>query len=100
MAQHDDQRSPEPLRGELDTADLGSGDDVSGHAYHEQIAQALIEDNFCRNPRIGAPEDHREWFLACRQLGAPRLVAADIGARNARRKATVSLLQSIECFSR
>ena len=33
----------EPLRGELNTADLRGRHDVSGNANHEQVAQSLIE---------------------------------------------------------
>ena len=43
VAQHHDESCAEPLRCELDTADLGRGDDVPGDPDDKQVAQALIE---------------------------------------------------------
>jgi len=52
MAQYDDEWCAELLRGELDTADLRSGHDISRHADDEEIAEALIENNLGRHPRV------------------------------------------------
>ena len=42
-------------------------DDVPRHADHEQIADALVEDQFGRNPRVGAPDDYGNWRLPLRK---------------------------------
>ena len=42
VAQYDNERCAEPLRGELDAADLGRRDDVAGDADDEQVAQPLV----------------------------------------------------------
>ena len=73
VAEHHHQPRAEPRRGELDAADLRRRDDVSGHADHEQIAQALVEHDLRGHARVGAPEDDRERLLGVRQLGPPGL---------------------------
>ena len=73
VAQHHHQAGAELFGGELDAADLGWGDDVAGDADDEQIAEALIEDDFDRYPGVGTAENGGEWFL-CSQptpIGAP-----------------------------
>jgi hypothetical protein len=47
VAQNHNERCAEPLCGELNTADLRGSDDVPRNADDKQIAQALIEDDFC-----------------------------------------------------
>ena len=57
MSEHHDEPRAEALGGELDAADLRRRDDVPGHADDEQVAQALVEDDLRRHPRVGASED-------------------------------------------
>ena len=45
--------------------------EVSGHPDHEQIARALIERQFRRDPRIRATQDRRERLLSQRAAGTP-----------------------------
>src|SRR4051794_1750294 len=80
VAHDHDETRPEPLRGELDAADLRRGDDVTRHADDEQIAQPLVEDDLSRRARVRAAEHDRERRL--RELATPpvadhRLDAAD-----------------------
>ena len=44
------------------------GGHVAGHADHEQIAEALIEHDLRRDPRVGACESRCVRMLTCRQL--------------------------------
>jgi hypothetical protein len=44
------QSRAEPSRGELDAADLRRRDDVPGDTDHEQVAEALIEDDLGWHP--------------------------------------------------
>jgi hypothetical protein len=50
VAQNHNEPCAEPLRGELNTADLRGSDDVSGNADNKQVAQAVVEDDLCRDP--------------------------------------------------
>jgi hypothetical protein len=75
VAQHDDERRPEPLGGELDAADLRGRDDIAGNADDEQVAEALVEDDLRRHPRVGTAEDDGERFLTERQLMPARLAS-------------------------
>jgi len=100
VPQNHHQPGTEPRRGELDAANLRSSDDVAGHADDKQVAQALVEDDLCWDPRVGTPEDDGERLLTCRQLVAARLAREYVAAPNARHEATVSLSEAFECFSR
>jgi hypothetical protein len=89
----------EPYCGELDTAYLRGSDDVSGNADDKQVAQALVEDDFCRHPRVGTSEDNGERLLTCRQLAAARLTRQR-AAPSPRYETTVTLSKAFERFSR
>ena len=52
------------VHGVFDGADLIGGGDVAGHPDHEEIADALVEDDFRGHPGVGAGEDHRQRVLA------------------------------------
>ncbi len=99
MPQHDHQTHAVPLGGELDAADLRRGDDVAGHADHEQVAQALVEHDLHRHARVGAAEDDGERFLALDELTAPRVIGQRVEARRARYEAAVAFSQSLERFA-
>ena len=92
--------SVEPCRGELDATDLRSSDDVPGNADNKQVAQALVEHDLCRHPRVGTTENDGERLLTCRQFAAACLARACVGASNVRYETTVTLAQAFECFWR
>ena len=92
VAEHDHEPRAEPLGGELDAADLRRRDDVAGDADHEQVAQALVEDDLRRHARVRAAEDDGERLLACGQLAAARL--ARRGVSGSRTSATKRRLPS------
>jgi hypothetical protein len=48
VAQNHKERRAEALCGELNVADLRGSDDVSSNADDKQVAQTLVEDDFCR----------------------------------------------------
>src|SRR5258705_1882730 len=91
VAQNHDERCAEPLRSELNAADLRGSDDVSRNADDKQIAQTLVEDDLCRHARVGTSENDSERLLGCSQLAATRLANECVAAPNARREETVPL---------
>ena len=100
VAQNHHEPSAEPCRGELDATDLRSSDDVSGNADNEQVAQALVEDDLCWHPRVGATENDGERLLTCCQFVAACLARECVGASDVRCEATVTLSQAFERFWR
>ena len=90
VAQYDDERCAEPLRGELDAADLGRRDDVAGDADDEQVAQPLVEDNLRWDSRVRTAEDNCEWLLTCSELTTSCLSQERVDAAHPRREASVS----------
>lgn len=58
---------------ELDAADLRGGDDVAGDTDDEEIPEALVEDEFGGDPRIGTTQDDSERLLGCCELDAASL---------------------------
>jgi hypothetical protein len=75
VAQYDNQSRVESGRGKLDAADLRRSYYVSGNADDEQVAQALIEDEFGRGAGVRAPQDDRERLLAVKELRATRITS-------------------------
>jgi hypothetical protein len=73
--------------------------DVARDADDEQIAEALIENNFRRHTRVRAAEDDRERFLPLRELVAPRGADARI-ALALGHEAPIALAQQVERFPR
>src|SRR2546429_9537314 len=100
MPKNHHQASAEPRRRELDAADLRGSDDVSGNTNDKQVAQALVEDDLSRHPRVGTTENNGERLLTRGQLVAARLARERVMAPNVRYKATVALPQAFEGFSR
>jgi hypothetical protein len=98
VTQHHDESGAEPPRGELDTADLRRGDDVSGNTDDKQVTQTLIEDDLRWHPRIGTSENDGERLLACRHLAAAHLARECVAATNVRHESTVPLEQAFECL--
>ena len=70
VAQDDDEARTKLARGELDATDLRRRHDVAGDANDEEVTESLVEDDFCRDARVGAAEDDREGLLAVRQVTA------------------------------
>ena len=99
VAEHHDEARVEALRGKLHRAHLRRRHDVPGDADHEQVAQALVEHDLCRDARIRAAEDDGERLLPGGQLAASRLtrqrVRSDVG-----NKAAVPLAQGFESVER
>jgi hypothetical protein len=85
--------------GELDAADLGGSDNVSGNPDDEKIAQALIEDYFGRHPRVGASKYRRERLLRAGERAAASL-AREVAAGHARQEPAISISQAFEGFYR
>ena len=70
MTQDHDQTRAELVGGKFDAADLRRRDDVARHANDEQITEALVEDQFDRDPGIRAGEHDRKRRLPADELGA------------------------------
>ena len=51
------------IHGVFDGADLIRGGDVAGHPDHEDITEALIEDDLRRHPGIGAGKHRGQGVL-------------------------------------
>jgi hypothetical protein len=98
VAENHDERSVEPLRGEFDAADLRRSHDVPGNPDDEEVAQALVEDDFRWDPRVRTSENDGERLLPCSQLVAARPVSECVAGPNPRDKATVPIAQAFECF--
>src|ERR1700686_1201711 len=96
VAQYHHQASAELFGGELDAADLGRSNDVTGDANDEEIAQALVEDDFDGHPGIGTAEDGGEWLLACGQFETARPTGNRLAIADVRHESMVSLLQKRE----
>jgi hypothetical protein len=73
MPQNHHQPCVEPFRRELNATDLRSSDDIPGNSNDKQVAEALVEYDFCRHARVGTTENNGEGLLTCRQLVATRL---------------------------
>jgi len=63
VTEYHDESNAEMLDGVLDAAQDLVVDDIARVTHHEQIAQALIEEKFRRNARIGATEDYGKRML-------------------------------------
>jgi hypothetical protein len=63
VAQNDYQASSEPPGRKFNASYTRRRHDISGDANHEQIAEALIEDDLGRNASVGATEHDSEGFL-------------------------------------
>ena len=95
VAEHHDETRPEPLGGELHAAHLRRRHDVAGDADDEEIAEALIEDDLRRHPRVGAAEDDGERFLVLRQRAAGAIQHGQAG-----RESLVTGAQPVERLRR
>ena len=72
VPEHHDEPRAEALGGELDAADLRRRDDVAGDADHEQVAEALVEDDLGGHARVRAAEDDGERLLPGGELDPAR----------------------------
>jgi hypothetical protein len=73
---HDHFGRVQVFHGILDAANGFIGGDIAGDAHYEEIAYTLIEGDLRRHARIGAREDHGEWFLARAGTGEAAFVLA------------------------
>ena len=72
VTHHDHQSGTVALRRELNAADLGRSDDVAGNSNHEQVTEALVEDDLGGDPAVGASEvDERPVPARARLNGVP-----------------------------
>ena len=105
--EHHHQPGAEAFGRELDAADLGGRDDVAGDADHEQVAQALVKDDFGRHPGVRTAQDDGERKLLRGQFDAaagcrwPSITAAGVGdeARIAVAQSAAVLLVLESCVS-
>jgi hypothetical protein len=74
MAHYDDQSGTESCRRKLNAAYLGWCDDVAGDSNDEEVAEALVEDQFRGDAGIGTTKDDCERFLSRDQRGATSLI--------------------------
>src|SRR4029453_8927779 len=100
MAEHDDETCMEALGSELDATDLRRCDDVASHADHEEITEALIEDDLGWPSRVGATEDDCERLLPRRRVATPAVAQHRFKAPEVRREPSVAFLQTRERFMR
>jgi hypothetical protein len=68
MSQDVNDFRPENERGEFQTTDNLWRGDIAGNSRDEQIAKALIEDDFDGDARVGATQEDREWRLQRRDF--------------------------------
>ena len=79
MPHHDDEAGPEVPHRIRDAPHDVLGDDVAGDPDDEEVAEALVEDELRRDPRVAAGQDRGERMLPRGQMGTPvgRLVGVD-----------------------
>ena len=95
VTQYQDQPNVEMSEGVLDAGGLVMRHDVSGDTDHEQVAEAEVEDQLRRNPRITATEDDAEGMLPLGQHHAATL-ALEIVALAALGESSVALEQPLQ----
>src|SRR4029077_1019 len=74
MAHYDDESGTESCRRELNAADLGRCDDVAGDSNDEEVAEALVEDQFRGDAGIRTTEDDCERLLSRDQRGTTGMI--------------------------
>jgi hypothetical protein len=77
VPEHDDERDAQHGHRVLEAAEHGVGDDLAGVADHEEVAEALVEDDLGREARVAAAEQRGGGALHVREGGA----ALDVLAR-------------------
>lgn len=100
VTQDHDKPRAESFGRKLDTADVRWGDDVAGHTDDEQVAQALMENDFRRHPRVGAAENDGERLLTRYQFSATFLTGGLAVSANVRQEMTIPFSEALECFTR
>ena len=93
VTQHDHQTRSKLLGGEFNAADLGRRDDVAGDANHEQIAEALVEDDFHGHARIGTTQNGGKGLLAGREVEPAHAAGDRIAVARIGDEALISLAQ-------
>ena len=83
MPEHDDEWRAEMLHRILHGADREIVGDVAGDAHGEDVAEALIEQDLRRDPRIRAAQhDGKGHLTACHGLSAAGMIEAEGLARD------------------
>src|SRR6516162_7318241 len=77
-AEHDNQAGAQNIDPVLDASQGMVVDDVTGHSYHEQVPESLVEHDFGWHTRIRATEDDRKRVLTFDEFSASfcRLLAS------------------------
>lgn len=96
VAEHDGQACSERGGRELDATDERRSDDIARDAHDEQVADALIEDEFGGKSRVGAGENGGEWALSRGMLGSAKLTHHRFEAARTTHEPSVAGSQSFE----
>ena len=100
MAHYDNQSGTESCRRELNAADLGRCDDVAGDSNDEEVAEALVEDQFRGDAGIRTTEDDCERLLSRHQRGTTGLIRKSGRRRLIRHKSPVAVAKASQSIER
>src|SRR5437588_129144 len=100
MAHDDDQSSIKSCRGELNAADLRWCDNVAGDSNDEEVAEALVKDQFRGDAGIRATEDDRERLLSRDQRGTTGMIRKRRRPRLIRHESPVAIPKASQSFDR
>ncbi len=75
------------------------GGNVSRHAHHKDMTDALVENQFHRHPRVCAGKHSGEWFLVLLRVRFEDIQIFIEGDELLRQEALVAFGQEIECAS-
>src|SRR5207302_8738712 len=98
MAHYDDQSSIKSCRRELNAADLRWSDDVAGDSNDEEVAEALVKDQFRGDAGIRATEDDRERLLSRDQRGTTGMIRKRRRPRLIRHESPVAVPKASQSF--
>ena len=94
MAHDDDQSGTESGRRELNAAYLGRCDDVAGDSNDEEVAEALVEDQFRGDAGIRTTEDDCERLLSRDQRGTTGMIRKGARGRLIRHESPVAVAKA------
>jgi hypothetical protein len=98
MAHYHYQRGTESRRRELNAADLGRGHDVAGDSNDEEVAEALVEDQFRGDTGIRTTEDDCERLLSRDQRGTTSVTRKHRRRRLVGDEAPVAVAKASQSF--
>jgi len=100
MAHYHNQSGTESCRRELNAADLGRCDDVAGDSNDEEVAEALVEDQFRGDAGIRTTENDCERLLSRDQRGTTGMIRKGERRRLIRRESPVAVAKASQSFER